>query len=164
MKYIKNIQETLNNPLNIKWVKTETDWIGSFLTTKNEYNIVISKINYDIWKYKFFIKNNNMLSVELTDYNYDSWKVLSTINKSIYDFVEEVKPNGIIFGANNDSKSRVKLYSKFSNDLSVKFGYKKYEFSFGENKINPTVYLIYKILNDEQIFEVIKRITDDEIL
>lgn len=163
MKFLKKIQEVLDNPLSVNWIKTDSNWVGIFNTTENQYNIVITKIKYDVWKFKFFIKINNMLSVELTDNRYDTWKVLSTINKSVYYFIDEVKPNGIIFGANNDSKSRVKLYSKFANECSNKFKYKKYEFSFGQDDINPTVYLIYKVLTEDEIFDIIKIVTDDEV-
>ena len=55
-----NIQEALDQPLSVKWIKTSTNWVGIFYTEKEEYNIVISKEDYDVWKFKFFIKKNGI--------------------------------------------------------------------------------------------------------
>ena len=44
----------------------------------------------------------------MTKFDYDVFKVISTIYKSIFEFIDEVSPNGLIFGADNDSKTRVK--------------------------------------------------------
>lgn len=162
VKLFDNIKEALDQPLPVKWVKSSTNWVGIFNTDNNEYNIVISKEDYDIWKYKFFIKKDGKLSTKLTDL-YIVYKVLYTIYKSAYDFIDEVNPNGIIFGAENDSPTRVKFYSRFSNECSRKYKYILYETAFGNNDINPTLYVLYRKLTPDELYNVIKKITDEEI-
>ena len=88
----KNINESLESPIEVNWIKTNTHWVGSFNTDKNNYRIVISNEMNDIWKFKYFLKSNSGLSVKMTELNYDVWKVLSTIYKSVYDFIDEVNP------------------------------------------------------------------------
>ena len=151
----KGIKEALDSPIEVKWNKLKSDWIGTFQTDKNEYNITIQEQKYDIWKYKFFFVENDKLSIKMTNYNYDTFKVLATIYKSAFDFLDEVKPNGIIFGADNDSPNRVKLYTKFSNECVNKYGYTLYEASHGDKDINPTIYVLYHKLNPDELFEVI---------
>lgn len=151
----KGIKEALDSPIEVKWNKLKSDWIGTFQTDKNEYNITIQEQKYDIWKYKFFFVENDKLSIKMTNYNYDTFKVLATIYKSAFDFLDEVKPNGIIFGADNDSPNRVKLYTKFSNECVKKYGYTLYEASHGDKDINPTIYVLYHKLNPDELFEVI---------
>lgn len=158
-----SIREALDQPLTVNWYKSPTNWVGVFNTSYNEYNIVISKEDYDIWKYKFFIKKNDKLSTKLTGLNYDVYKVLSTIYKSAYYFIDEMNPNGIIFGSENDSPTRIKFYSRFSNECSNKYKYMLYETSFGDNDINPTLYVLYKKLTPDELYSVIKKVTDDEI-
>lgn len=105
-----NIREALDQPLTVNWYKSPTNWVGVFNTSYNEYNIVISKEDYDIWKYKFFIKNNGELSTKLT---------------------------------------------------SKKYKYMLYETSFGDNDINPTLYVLYKKLTPDELYSVIKKVTDE---
>lgn len=159
----KGIKESLDSPIDIKWNKLESDWIGTFQTDKNEYNIIIQKQKYDIWKYKFFFVNNDKLSIKMTNYNYDTFKVLATIYKSLFDFLDEIKPNGIIFGADNDSPTRIKLYTKFSNECVEKYDYILYEKSYGDKVVNPTIYVLYHKLNPNELLEVIKIVIDSEL-
>ena len=158
-----NIKESLDNPLPIKWTKLSTDWVGVFNTDNNEYNIVISLQDYDVWKFKYFIKKDNRLSIKLTNFNYDTFKVLSTIYKSIYEFIDEVHPNGLIFGAENDSPNRVKLYSNFCKKCSEKYEYKLYETSFGKEEVNPTLYVLYHELNKKELYLICKKVIDEEM-
>lgn len=158
-----NITEALDQPLPVKWIKSPTNWVGIFDTTENEYNIVITKEDYDVWKYKYYLKKEGKLSTKLTNLNYDVYKVLSTINRSVYDFIDEVSPNGLIFGAENDSPTRVKFYSKFSNNCSKKYGYRLYTKAHGQSDVNPTLYILYHKLSPEELFTVMKRVTDDEL-
>lgn len=159
----KNINESLESPIEVNWIKTNTHWVGSFNTDKNNYRIVISNEMNDIWKFKYFLKSNSGLSVKMTELNYDVWKVLSTIYKSVYDFIDEVNPNGIIFGADNDSSTRVKFYSTFSDKCSKKYNYKKYEKSFGEEEVNPTIYVLYRELTPDELYKIIEKVTNDEL-
>lgn len=158
-----NIAEALDQPLPVKWIKSPTNWVGVFSTNENEYNIVISNQEFDVWKFKYFIKKENKLSTELTNLNYDVFKVLSTIYKSIYDFIDELDPNGIIFGAENDSPTRVKLYSRFSSECSKKYGYKVYTKAYGNDDVNPTLYVLYRTLSPDELFSVVKKVTDEEL-
>lgn len=158
----KGIKESLDSSIEVKWNKLKSDWIGTFQTDKNEYNITIQEQKYDIWKYKFFFVENDKLSIKMTDYNYDTFKVLATIYKSAFDFLDEVKPNGIIFGADNDSPNRVKLYTKFSNECVKKYGYTLYEASHGDKDINPTIYVLYHKLNPDELFDVMKLVIESE--
>lgn len=57
----KGIKEALDSPIEVKWNKLKSDWIGTFQTDKNEYNITIQEQKYDIWKYKFFFVENDKL-------------------------------------------------------------------------------------------------------
>lgn len=158
----KGIKESLDSPIEVRWNKLESDWIGTFQTDENEYKIIIQEQKYDIWKYKFFFVKNDTLSIKMTNYNYDTFKVLSTIYKSLFDFLDETKPNGIIFGADNDSPTRVKLYTKFSNECVEKYGYTLYETSYGDKDINPTIYVLYHELNPDELFDIIKLVIDSE--
>ncbi len=158
----KCIKEALNSPIEVKWNKLESDWVGTFQTDKNEYSIIIQEQKYGIWKYKFFFVKNNKLSIKMTNYKYDTFKVLSTVYKSLFDFLDEVKPNGIIFGSDNDSPTRVKLYTKFSNECVKKYGYTLYETAYDDEDINPTIYVLYYKLNPDELFDVIKIVIDTE--
>lgn len=148
------IEEAFNSPLPIKWIKTSTNWEGSFTTNNNDYCISVSMEKYDIWKYKFFSKKNG-ISVKLTNHNYDNFKVLATIRKGISEFLDEVNPNGIIFGADNDSPKRVKIYTIFSNDCVREYGYNLYESGFDDKEINPTIFVLYREATPDELFDVI---------
>jgi len=157
-----NIKEALDSPIKVNWIKTKMDWIGSFNTDKNTYSIIISKQDYDIWKFKYFLEKEGKLSIKMTKFDYDVFKVISTVYKSAFDFIEEVNPNGLIFGADNDSPTRVKFYSKFSNDCVEKYNYKLYESSFGNEKVNPTLFVLYYELTNKELYNIIKKITEEE--
>jgi len=160
---IKIISESLDSPIEVKWNKLQYIWEGIFYTENSEYTILIEEQKYNIWKYKFFHVKNDKLSVKKTNYNCDTFRVLSTVYKSAFDFLKEINPNGIIFGADNDSSSRVKLYTKFSNECAKKFGYKLHEFPKGNERINPTIFVLYHKLESEELFDVIKIVIDSEI-
>lgn len=157
------IKEALDHPISVDWIKTTTNWVGNFSTDNNQYVIIISKQDYGIWKFKYFLKENGRLSVKLTKYRYDVFKVISTIRKSVYDFIDEVNPNGLIFGADNDSYTRVKFYSRFSDECVEKYNYKLYKSSFGSDEVNPTIYVLYYKLDPEELYDIIKKISDDEM-
>lgn len=156
------IKESLNTPIKVDWIKTDMDWIGSFNTDKNKYVINITFVDFDVWKFKYFLENEGRLSIKMTKFDYDVFKVISTIYKSIFEFIDEINPNGLIFGADNDSKTRVKFYSKFSNECVEKYNYKLYESSFGNDKVNPTLYVLYHELDKKELFAIIKSVTEDE--
>jgi len=160
----RKIKESIDIPLDINWIKTSDNWVGVFKTDKNEYRIVISKVKYDIWKYKYYIKTGNTMSVKMTNLSYDVFKVLSTVKKGAFDFLTEINPNGLIFGANNDSGNRVKFYSIFSMECKKEFKYKNiYDLPFGDDEIKPTLYVVYNDLTNEQLEEIITMVIGDEV-
>ena len=162
--FFNKIEESLDNPLPIKWIK-HNDWVGIFKTDKNEYRISIKNYGNNIWRYKFYLYENNKLSVNLTEFDYDKFKVLSTVINSFNQFIDEINPDSIIFGAQSDSDSRIKLYSHFASTIKKKYGYQLLEKPKGNSKdVNPTLFILYKTdINKEILYKTIQNIIDEEI-
>jgi hypothetical protein len=128
MKHIKTLEEhfkeifdkvdeALNNPLSVNWTFDAPYIYGSFKIEEKEYLIIAQFIINDFLTFKFKVKKNEDYSTELVnDGSKDFLRVVPTIRDSILYLLDTVKPNGIIFGAMDNSKGRKYVYDRFISE------------------------------------------------
>lgn len=118
-EYFNMLSEAFNNPLKIKWINKDDILIGVFSTNNNTYSIKCINKGYNIWKYDFFILNeNDNFSPELTNNEKDKYRVLPTVKSGIQYLLDNKKVDAVIFGATDKSKGRKKLYESFCEEFS----------------------------------------------
>jgi len=152
--------EAFNNPIQIKWIDKPYEYIGLFTLNNKVYNIYTINKGDNIWTFKFYVYLDGKLSPNLTNDYKNMFRVLPTIKQGFIDLINEKNPDGIIFGALDESEGRKKLYNSFSIDISKQFDY---EYTSKE-KDNKKIYILYKPnINKEILFNKIIQITTDEI-
>jgi hypothetical protein len=153
--------ESYNTPVDIKWVDKNDKLIGLFMVNNRVYQITCTNNDYNIWIYKFhfYDKEKNEFSPELTNFNTGKLSILSTVRVGMEYLINNKKPNGIIFGALDSSDSRKKLYWTYSSEIKDKYNYER----LTQNIDNKQIYILYKDINKELLFDKVKKIIDDSI-
>ena len=148
-EYFKIISEAFENPLSIRWVDKDNILIGLFTVNNNIFQINCINKNNNIWKYEFYIMDENKnFSPELTKNEKDKYRVLPTVKSGMMYLVNNKKVDAIVFGATDSSRGRKKLYESFCNDFSKENNFEYYT----------------SIQNDKQIFVMYSKNIDKNIL
>lgn len=83
-EYFKIISEAFENPLSIRWVDKDNILIGLFTVNNNIFQINCINKNNNIWKYEFYIMDENKnFSPELTKNEKDKYRVLPTVKSGM---------------------------------------------------------------------------------
>ena len=157
--YLNMIAESLNNPLEIKWVGNPDNLIGLFNVDNRIFKINCVEKGNNIWKFDFYFLKNNIFSPELTGHGKDRFRILPTVKDGMYYLHQIKNPNAIIYGAVDDSKGRKKIYENFSRDFAKE---KKYMF-YTKIEDNKQIYVLYKeSMNTDILFDAIYKIVEEE--
>ena len=153
--------ESYNTPVDIRWINKDNKLIGLFMVDDKIYQITCTHRKYNIWVYKFhfYNKDKNEFSPELTNFNTGTLSVLSTIRVGMEYLIKDKDPNGIIFGALDSSESRKKLYWSYSLEIMNKYNYDRVT----RNVDNKQIFILYKSINKDTLFDVVKEIIEDSI-
>jgi hypothetical protein len=153
--------ESYNTPVGIKWIDKNYKLIGLFMVNNKVYQITCTNNDYNIWTYKFHFYDNekNEFSPELTNFNTGKLSILSTIRVGMEYLINNKNPNGIIFGALDSSDSRKKLYWTYSTEIKDKYNYER----LTQNIDNKQIFILYKEIDKEILFDKIKEIIENEI-
>lgn len=153
--------ESYNTPVGIKWIDKNYKLIGLFMVNNKVYQITCTNNDYNIWTYKFHFYDNEKseFSPELTNFNTGKLSILSTIRVGMEYLINNKNPNGIIFGALDSSDSRKKLYWTYSTEIKDKYNYERLTQSID----NKQIFILYKEIDKEILFDKIKEIIENEI-
>ena len=115
-EYLNKVFEAFNPPLDIKWAKSQNEWIGIFIIDKNEYKINIT--NYSEKKGNWLFKFSSNGLFDLVGDIRKAFTVLPTVRKAIIDFMDKIDPEVLFFIAADESIGRKNIYSRFCVELS----------------------------------------------
>jgi hypothetical protein len=122
-KYLEEISEGLNSPLDINWsVKEKNHWYGKFVIGKNKYQIFID--NFSDKEKQFLFKFKGNFSFYLINDVKSAMTTIPTIEKAAIDFLKEECPNAFIFCTTKDSMMRRTMYDRFCNKMKRELLYK----------------------------------------
>ena len=168
-EYIKELKESLNSNIEIKWIEKQNRHIGLFQINNNIYQLDFN-LKCDSWSYKFYFINNKdnkiTLKVNKTDFKYDSFKVLATAKKGLIRFIDKNSPNAVVFSAHNEGNDyptkRMSIYQQILTSLIDEFPDYNYKI---DNISNIQIYIVYKekLKNVDFTFNNIKEIIEDYI-
>ena len=140
--------DALQNPVNIIWKEKSNAIFGTFFISEREYSIKAVLIKKNVFKFKFYSKKEDgTYSTSMTGLNTDVYRVIPTIKNAMIYLIENYNPNGIMFGATDNSDTRKKMYTSFSEELEKKYLYNFYT----KGKNNITIFLLYKNLTEKDI-------------
>lgn len=114
-----DLLEGLNNPVDISWEKSNELWKGIFKIEDFDYEIIIK--NYSEKEKHFLFKFTANRSFDMTNDVKKALTVIPTIEKAANDFIEEVKPDALIFTAADNSQGRKKFYTRFCESAKKRF-------------------------------------------
>ena len=154
-EYLLSVEEALNTPIQVDWIKTNYAWRGTFAIEKNIHEILILNFSkHGHWLFSF--KCND--TYKLINDPRKVWSVIPTIDNAALDFVEETKPAVLFFSAKDDSTGRKKFYTKFCQDIENKFNY-NFQSIKGTN--NSNFYVLYSPIKHDN-YEIEQ--TEDKIM
>ena len=138
--FLNEISEGLNNPVNVSWEKSPSKWNGTFIVDDIPYKIVI-KNHSDLGNF-FSFKFERNGKFELVNDVKRAFSVIPTIEKAVDDFLEEVKPDMLIFTASDKSMMRKKMYDRYCSNAS-----KKFKMFYETSIIEGTDTVVYKLIS-----------------
>jgi hypothetical protein len=122
--YFKEINEAFNTDVDITWIETNDNMLGTFKVDENIFKIECYRQIGNNWSYSFCIYKNNIWSYDIADLGKNGFSVLSAVIKGLNYLYNKQYPNSIMFSAIDDSNTRKRLYEKFCNDFCKKHDYK----------------------------------------
>jgi hypothetical protein len=159
-EYFNKLQESLNSPQDISWVKDFDNFIGNFEINDNKYRIEYLKQIGENYSYSFSILKDGKWSYDVSNIG-DGFKVLSTITNGISFLFEKTNPDSITFSAIDENDTRKRLYERFCNDFCKKNNFKL------SNRGTEEI-IIFVLFNDmlsndrkELIFQSVKKIIEE---
>lgn len=161
--FFDNLSETLNNPFDVKYSVEDNVIYGSFNDGLIDYLIVAEIILDGFIVFKFKAKDDGInYTTELNNKRgVEKYRVLATVKQSLYYFLDEVKPRGIIFGALDKSRGRKKVYDRFIDEYLSK---NTNVDCLRKEENNEKLYLIHDKDEDiETIISVIKYAVDNNL-
>lgn len=140
--FLNEISEGLNNPVPIVWEKTKDEWNGTFDIDEIPYKILVKNYsdNGKFFSFKFERNGNYNLANDVKR----AFSVIPTIENAVNKFLEEMKPDMLVFTASDKSDMRKKMYSRYCDEAS-----KKFKMSYEMTKIKETDTIIYKLISYE---------------
>lgn len=164
--FIEFCNESLDNPLPIKWKIKDIKMVGKFTIEKGtgaeayydsdvpdrQYVIVAREaedMDISVWRYRFYFNDGGDRIYSLTDFNKDKFKVLSTVADGFKYVNDMKKPDAMVFTSNVSEESRVKLYDSLSSMACKKLGYKLRKY----HTTNGVGFILYK--NPEHLSKLI---------
>ena len=119
-KNLNDLAEAFNTPIDVKWNKGK-NWVGEFEIDGGKYQVEITshsdKEKHYLFKFTLDDKFDMINDVK------KALTTIPTIKKAAIDFINEVKPNVLMFTALDKSRGRVKMYTSFCNDIKQSHGY-----------------------------------------
>lgn len=160
--YINSVFEAIDNPLEVEYSFIDDVLYGTFNDGKTDYVIEAEHIIHNFFTFKFKANDNGEYTVDLNNNRgVEKYRVLATVKNSLFFILDELKPNGVIFGALDKSKGRKRLYDKFVEEYLLKNPNKD---STIKEQNNEKVYLIHNKDEDiETIIDVIKYAFENNI-
>lgn len=158
--YLDPYLEAYNTSLNIDWNYVNNILIGDFEVQDLKYKIYSEVIINNFMTFKFKVEKDNKYSSKLlnSDKPYKI-SVIPTIKTAIEFVLNTISPNGLIFGALDDSKGRKMIYRFCKDYVSKSKDYVLFEKLFDNKKI----YVLHKNIEPEILFNTIKYCGDNFI-
>ena len=132
MKYIKSLNELLDNPKEIDWIEYTKDKVqGRFDVGNVTYGILSKKVLSgnlwgkglnNAWNYKFYLDDDGKKFYLATGYG-DSLKILSTIISGFKQVYDVIKPDCLIWRVPISEKSRIQLYDKLTDNVCKTYNF-----------------------------------------
>ena len=158
-KFMNDIYESYDNPVDIKWVDNN-QLTGLFIVSNIVYKIECKPRVNNIWTFKFMRHDieTKSFSLNLTPTtSIDKMSVLGTVRKGMRYLIENKKPNGLIFSALDNSDGRKKLYTSYSNEIV-----KEYNYNLKTNlQDDKMIFILYKNINIDLIINEIGEIINE---
>lgn len=154
MKYLKynqeyqSILETLDKPSIINWTIDSHSMRGKFYVNREKY-VILSKTNpkcedINSWNFKFYWNDGGDIIYSLSNLGAGKFKVMATIVEGFKNLMEIKKPDSIIFSANLEEDSRVKLYNRLMEEAISTWGFKLNKFPHQSGDSHLLTYILYK--------------------
>ena len=157
-EYMDFLIDVYNTPVNINW-EIGPPLVGRFKVSDLDYKIYSEVIINGFMTYKFKYKKNDTYSDQLLNNGNYKISVIPTIKSGIDFILNEIKPNGVIFSALDDSMGRKNIYDRYCKTIDNNI-WNVYSKTYDNNKI----WVIYKKeISSEIIFDVIKYCGDNFI-
>ncbi len=159
--FIKNVDEAFNTHVEVEWEKIDSILKGKFFVNDTEYKIISEIIIHDFMSFKFKAFINNEFTMNLTNRGSDKLQVIPTIRKSLEFILDDVSPNGVVFGATDESNGRKMIYDRFcTNWIENNKGWDFKSFQ----KENMKIYILHKTsINNNLILDVIDWIKNNRL-
>lgn len=157
--FIKKIDEAFQTSVPVEWSKIGTTLYGKFLIKENEFKIISEVIIHGFMTFKFKAFHDKKFTTEMTNRGTDTIQLIPTIKESLEFILNDVSPNGIVFGATDDSKGRKYIYDRFCKEWvkdNIDWEWKGY------NIENMKLYFLNKKnVKKEEILDVLEWVKDN---
>ena len=157
--YFDSLVESYNSIVEVKWVDKGNELMGFFKVNDKIYQIHCINKGNDVWTYKFYHYKDeiNELTPELTGFDTGKLSVLSTIRKGMDYLIKTKNPKALVFGANDKSESRKKLYWGYANEIED-----VYKYTLKTTRCsNEQLFVLYKDINGDVLSNIIDKIIDE---
>ena len=116
------LNEAGNTPADIKWVKNNKGLFGNFKIKDQIFDIQVTKLDenkFDIFQFKFYRDDETKM---FNDMKY-AMGVVPTIKVALDYVMSNLKPDGLVFAASDESKTRKALYKLNAAKIATKYKY-----------------------------------------
>ena len=127
--FFKSINDGLNSPIPIEWVKDPNNWYGIFHIDDTKYEIFIKNKSDKEKHFLFELRAND--KYDMVEDLKKAFTTIPTVEGAATDFIIEEKPEAFLFCALDDSASRKRKYDSFCIKIRKQFKYEYLKRTYG---------------------------------
>lgn len=157
-EYMDFLIEAYNTPVDIDW-EIGPPLVGRFKVLDLDYKIYSDVVINGFMTYKFKYKKDETYSDQLLNKGGYKISVIPTIKSGLDFILNDIKPNGVIFSALDESKGRKNIYDRYCKSVDTNI-WDVYSKIYDDKKI----WVIYKKgISGDIVFDTIKYCGDNLI-